>query len=59
MTREASTLLIVHDAQRVFASVGIQDPFALPDVVCSAHSHRSSLLAWVAAPTTLTSSAPR
>ncbi|KAI3628118.1 hypothetical protein CBS14141_002119 [Malassezia furfur] len=29
MTREASTLLIVHDAQRVFAGVGIQDPFAV------------------------------
>lgn len=33
MTREASTLLLVHDAQQVFAGVGIQDPFAQPDVV--------------------------
>lgn len=33
MTREASTLLIVHDAQGVFAGVGIHDPFAVPDVV--------------------------
>lgn len=58
MTREASTLLIVHGAQRVFAGVGIQDPFAVPDVVRGAHSPRSSPPAWAAAPTTPTSLAP-
>ncbi|WFC98648.1 hypothetical protein MYAM1_001379 [Malassezia yamatoensis] len=36
MTREASTLLIVHDAQRVFAGLGIQDPFGAPDIIVSA-----------------------
>lgn len=33
MAREASTLLLVHDAEQVFAGVGIQDPFAVPDLV--------------------------
>ena len=32
MSRDASTLLLVHDAQQIHAGVGIQDPFTRPDV---------------------------
>jgi len=33
MSRESHTLLLVHDAQFIYGSIGIHDPFQQPDVV--------------------------
>ena len=42
MSRDASTLLLVHDAQQIHAGVGIQDPFTRPDVSLDARVGRRS-----------------
>ncbi|PKI85947.1 hypothetical protein MVES1_000619 [Malassezia vespertilionis] len=42
MSREANTLLVVHDAQRIVARVGIQEPFQRPEVDISTRVGRRS-----------------